>query len=852
MVAMVVGACALLLSLHSIGQAATDPFLKATGVYVRNGHGGGDIVPLRGVNIGGWLLMEGWMCPLNSTTNLPDNYSVIQTLDSRFGVSTETNLIATYQNTWITTNDLDNIKALGMNLIHLPVWWANFETLSGTWRSDAFSKVDWLVTNAWQRGIYTIIDLHGVPGGQSVSPDTGQQNLNQYWSNTNDQAQTALIWQNIVTHYNGNPAIAGYDLINEPIGTPNSAAVWSAYNTLYQAIRAIDADHIIVMQGTWGNWDWDMLPNPSTYGWTNIMYEMHEYQWDSTTDPAAIEAGAANQVTDFQNHQSWNVPDFIGEFNEFTAGANPTSVWQYAIQQWDNNNINWSVWSYKTAQSLNPNSWGVYNPTHWPTTPNNQTASSATISNDWSQWSTTSAFAVNPMLQYALGGPLAVADSYNATSGITLSVGAASGVLANDTDINLGQPGIQLTAVWVDGPSNGQLTLHLDGSFAYTPPNFVGTDTFRYQVFDGYVNSVSPATVTIQVGLPAGFASWQAYYFVETNSPSAAPGADPDGDGTSNLQEFLAGTDPTNGGSYFHISSLVPNGNDLLATWMCGAGKTNVLQAVSAVGGVYSDITANIVLTGAGVITTNYLVAGALSPSSAGGSDNASDPAYSGANFNAANGGNGFGAWSVSPSGNTSTAGWFIGSSTTNGFGSSGGIDSSGNKSWGSYASGGATASAVRAFSSGALLVGQRFSVDMDNGWVETNDSVGVDLQNSSGQTLLEISYLGFNPTGTYGSTDAGGQHNLGIPFTDGGVHLSFVLTSASAYSATISQTGGTNVVFAGSLQNPSGGQAITRIKLFNNNAGGGYSGANWEAFWNNLQVGAVTNNSIYRVRLVP
>jgi len=49
--------------------------------------------------------MEGRMCPMDSS-GLPDNYSVIQTLDSRFGMATEQSLLKTYQDNWITANDL--------------------------------------------------------------------------------------------------------------------------------------------------------------------------------------------------------------------------------------------------------------------------------------------------------------------------------------------------------------------------------------------------------------------------------------------------------------------------------------------------------------------------------------------------------------------------------------------------------------------------------------------------------------------------------------------------------------------------------------------------------------------------
>src|SRR5215831_860364 len=64
----------------------------------------GVVVHLNGVNLGGWFIMEKWMCPLDSGS-VTDTYSAIQELDSRFGVATEQSLIRTYQTNWITSVD---------------------------------------------------------------------------------------------------------------------------------------------------------------------------------------------------------------------------------------------------------------------------------------------------------------------------------------------------------------------------------------------------------------------------------------------------------------------------------------------------------------------------------------------------------------------------------------------------------------------------------------------------------------------------------------------------------------------------------------------------------------------------
>ena len=91
--------------------------------------------------------------------------------------------------------------------------------------------------------------------------------------------------------------------------------------------------------------------------------------------------------------------------------------------------------------------------------------------------------------------PVAVNNSYSTNEDVPLVVPVASGVLANDSDVD----GNALNAILVNGPAHGTLTLNANGSFTYTPTaNYNGADSFTYKANDGPADS-NPATVNIIV-----------------------------------------------------------------------------------------------------------------------------------------------------------------------------------------------------------------------------------------------------------------------------------------------------------------------------------------------------------------
>lgn len=100
-------------------------YVHADGCQLRTPDG--QPLVLRGVNLGGWLVQEKWMCGISDNTDAAAGRFAFETLRERFGAEKARELVATWRDSWITEADFEAIAALGANCVRIPFSWRDVE-----------------------------------------------------------------------------------------------------------------------------------------------------------------------------------------------------------------------------------------------------------------------------------------------------------------------------------------------------------------------------------------------------------------------------------------------------------------------------------------------------------------------------------------------------------------------------------------------------------------------------------------------------------------------------------------------------------------------------------------------------
>lgn len=163
---------------------------------------------LRGVNFGGWLLLERWMTPtLFEGTEAEDEYSFMQ-------IEGAAQKIEKHRRSFIQEEDFVWLASHGINAIRLPI---------GYWvvRPDGpyiegLSYVDWAFDMADAYGLKILLDLHGVPGSQNGKDHSGQIGRATWLTDTEKQDETISILAELNERYKGRASYWGIQVLNEP------------------------------------------------------------------------------------------------------------------------------------------------------------------------------------------------------------------------------------------------------------------------------------------------------------------------------------------------------------------------------------------------------------------------------------------------------------------------------------------------------------------------------------------------------------------------------------------------------------------------------------------------------------
>jgi len=289
---------------------------------------------LKGINLGNWLLPEGYMFKFK-TANSP---RLIHTLINQLiGEDEGRRFWKAYHNNYITHEDIRFIKQSGFNSVRVPFSYRLFvtDTAPAQLEGEGYRLLDDVVGWCKKEDLYVILDMHGAPGGQ-----TGD-NIDDSWGypflfeSAESQDLTVAIWRKIAARYRNEPAIIGYDLLNEPIAHYFDAATLNPkleplYRKIAAGIREVDRNHLIFLGGA--QWDTNFKVFGPPFD-KKLVYTFHKYWME-------VNKAAIQEYLDFRDKH--NVPVWMGE-----SGEN-TDEWIGSFRTLlEQNDVGWCFWPYK-------------------------------------------------------------------------------------------------------------------------------------------------------------------------------------------------------------------------------------------------------------------------------------------------------------------------------------------------------------------------------------------------------------------------------------------------------------------------------------------------------------------------
>ena len=331
-----------------------DAWLTVDGARLVNG--AGTEVRMVGVGLGGWLNMENFITGYPATESLQR-----AALRAALGEEGYRRFFDRFLTDFFAADDAGYLASLGLNSVRIPFGYRHFEDDDRPFelKSEGFAWLDRIVSLCADAGLYTILDLHALPGYQNQDWHSDNPTHRAgFWTHRHFQDRVVHLWEAIADHYRDNPAVAGYNPVNEP-ADPSGDRIGPFYERLVSAIRAVDARHVLFLDGNRYSTDFSMFGDPLP----NTVYASHDYalpglvvgsEYPGHTrgeffDRSALERSFLRRT---EYMRGTGTPIWIGEFGPVYTGDPEQDrmrdqILRDQLDIYREHAASWSLWTYK-------------------------------------------------------------------------------------------------------------------------------------------------------------------------------------------------------------------------------------------------------------------------------------------------------------------------------------------------------------------------------------------------------------------------------------------------------------------------------------------------------------------------
>ncbi|KAM0722344.1 hypothetical protein Q7P37_001785 [Cladosporium fusiforme] len=239
--------------------------------------------PIRGVNLGGWLLVEEWITPsLFYSTDAEDEWH----LCSDLGKDRCRTSLESHWSDFLTRDDFEDMASAGLNAVRIPIgYWAIDVRDDEPYVDGQYPYLIQAVQWAQELGLQVMIDLHGAPGSQNGQDNSGLIGPILFPRNSSNTKRSLDVLRNFTEEFSQDiysGVVTAIELLNEPRLDDDDfpmSQLKEFYSDGTEVVSSASSEtiNVTIHDAFWGPSYWstyDPLPNRTS---SPVTLDTHQY-----------------------------------------------------------------------------------------------------------------------------------------------------------------------------------------------------------------------------------------------------------------------------------------------------------------------------------------------------------------------------------------------------------------------------------------------------------------------------------------------------------------------------------------------------------------------------------------------